>query len=193
MISTKLITWPTGPTRQAGEVIGGDLWTRRRPRYRPRGRRRRAPGRSPGSRASGGAGGRSWAGRSSPEQSSRRRPELGFDGGASYRARGGKGEGGTEAGAHGGLEDVVGELGGGRTATCGRWRSTVAGDEDDEGGDDGGRPEVRGSTRRWRGLWRSSEACQGGEGRPVAMATASDGDGCARCARGRENQGRGKE
>ena len=77
MISTKLTTWPTGPTRQAGEVVGGDLWTRRRPGNRPRGRRRRAPGSSPGSRASGGTGGRSGEGRSSPEQGSWRRPELG--------------------------------------------------------------------------------------------------------------------
>ena len=77
MISTKLITWPTGPTRQAGEVVGGDLWTRRRPRNRPRGRRRRAPGRSPGSRASGGTGGRSGDGRGSPERSAGRRSEFG--------------------------------------------------------------------------------------------------------------------
>ena len=56
----------------------------------------------------------------------RRRPELGFDGRASYRARGGKGEGGTEAGAHGGLEDVVGELGGGRTAAWRRGRSPAS-------------------------------------------------------------------
>ena len=186
MISTKLITWPMGPTRQAGEVVGGDLWTRRRPRNRPRGRRRRAPGRSPGSRASGGAGGRSWGGRSSPEQSSRRRPELGFDGGASYRARRGKGEGGTEAGAHGGLEDVVGELGGDRTATCGRWRSTVAGDEDDEGGDDGGRPEVGGSTRRWRGSWRSSWTPLRGEGMAGSASVASCGGGSASGERERE-------
>ena len=65
-------------------------------------------------------------------------------------------------------------------------------DEEEDEGDsgDGGRPEVRGSTRRWRGLWRSSEACQGGEGRPVAMATASDGDGCARVRSGKREPGR---
>ena len=140
---------------------------------------RRARAGSGGSRASGGAGGMSWGGRSSPEQSSQWRPELGFDGRASYRARGGKGEGGTEAGAHGGLEDVIGELGGGRTATCGRWRCTVAGDEDDEGGDDGGRPEVRGSTRRWRGSWRSSWTPLRGEGTAGSASVVSCSGGSA--------------
>ena len=37
----------------------------------------RAPGRSPCSPASKGAGGRSWGDRSSPETTSRRRPEFG--------------------------------------------------------------------------------------------------------------------
>ena len=72
-----------------------------------------------------------------------------------------------------------------------RRRLTAGGSEveDDGDGGDARLPEGCGSTRRWRGLWRSSEACQGGEGRPVAMATASDGGGCAR---GRENQGGGR-
>ena len=50
--------------------------------------------------------------------------------------------------------------------------------------------EVRSSTRRWRGLWRSSEAGRGGEGRPVATATASDGGGSARVRSGKREPGR---
>ena len=49
--------------------------------------------------------------------------------------------------------------------------------------------EVRSSTRRWRGLWRSSEAGRGGEGRPVATAMPVGGGGGSR-VRGRESRGR---
>ena len=50
--------------------------------------------------------------------------------------------------------------------------------------------EVRSSTRRWRGLWRSSEAGRGGEGRPVATAMPVGGGGGSR-VRGRESRGSG--
>ena len=49
--------------------------------------------------------------------------------------------------------------------------------------------EVRSSTRRWRGLWRSSEAGRGGEGRPVATVMPVGGGGGSR-VRGRESRGR---
>ena len=52
--------------------------------------------------------------------------------------------------------------------------------------------EVRSSTRRWRGLWRSSEAGRGGEGRPVAMATASDGESCAPVRTGKREPAEGE-
>ena len=49
--------------------------------------------------------------------------------------------------------------------------------------------EVRSSTRRWRGLWRSSEAGRGGEGKPVATVMPVGGGGGSR-VRGRESRGR---
>ena len=57
--------------------------------------------------------------------------------------------------------------------------------------------EVRSSTRRWRGLWRSSQAQRGVEGETVAAVLRWRGCGCARRVRERgsrgEIQGRGRE
>ena len=65
--------------------------------------------------------------------------------------------------------------------TANRRRWTAEPEEEDEGDSgDGGRPEVRGSTRSFRARGRSFRVCQGGEGRSVAMAMANGGGGGSR-------------
>ena len=62
--------------------------------------------------------------------------------GATARRRGGRREG-NGGDAHGGSSEGVSGLGEALVRPERRQRSRAAGDEDDEGGDDGGRPEVR--------------------------------------------------
>ena len=52
--------------------------------------------------------------------------------------------------------------------------------------------EVRSSTRRWRGLWRSSQAQRGVEGETVAAVVLVGGGGSARVREGERNRGGGE-
>ena len=150
-----------------GQLGGGGLarvdrsippaFSRRRGRARRRGSgspfrrpfgRRRPRERSPRSRASSGTRGRLRGRRSSPEQSSGRRPEFGLEREHSYGARGGRREGGTGAEAHGGGDGMVNRLGDESETTDGRRRSRAADDEDDGDGGSSGHSGLRGSARR---------------------------------------------
>ena len=159
---------------------------------RPSGRRRPSP-RSWCSRASSGAGGRSRGGRSSPEQSSRRRPELGLEWARAtvYGEAGEEGEPTRESSQGTGRDD--GELGGGADGGERRRRSTAAGGDEGDGDGSTGRSGLCGSAESFRARRRSSCACRRGEGEAVATATACGGDGSVRARWGNgegENRGR---
>ena len=156
-----------------------------------RGRRLRAPGRSPGSSASSGGDGRTQDGRSSPKQSSRRRPELGLERlRATEHGEAGEEGGPTRGGSQGtGRDD--GELGGGADGGEWRRRSTAAGGDEGDGDGSTGRSGLRGLTGRTRMTTRSSYACRRGEGEAVAMVVlVGGGGGVWSCER---MQGRGEE
>ena len=77
--------------------------------------------------------------------------------------------------------------------TANRSRRSAASEEEDDGdGGSTGRPASCGLTESFRARGRSSCACRGGEGRPVAAAMANGGDGCVR-TRERESEGKGEK
>ena len=93
-------------------------------------------------------------------------------------------------GAHGGVAEQASGLGE-ALKTANRSRRSAASEEEDDGdGGSTGRPASCGLTESFRARGRSSCACRGGEGRPVAAAMANGGD---RRVRTRERESEGEE